>query len=143
MTLFTWIAEFYPEPADVPTNDADRCRHSIRKWEGARKENLKRHGMVHRIGYAKLFSDELFSDGPSFWFGPDTCALCLVHMEEEDCNKSCPLLRAGFVPCGTSPWLDESVTIGSDPYEIWCDTGDPEPMIAALKKALEMVEGRG
>lgn len=39
MSLETWKEEFYPIPADeVPESQA--LAHSLRKWEGLRKENL-------------------------------------------------------------------------------------------------------
>ena len=42
MSIESWKAEFYPTPADEASKD-QAIAHSLRKWEGLRKENLDRH----------------------------------------------------------------------------------------------------
>lgn len=131
MSIESWKAEFYPIPAeDCPKEQA--ITHSLRKWEGLRKDALGRHA----IG----LTDSGFligGDRTIFLVNASSCALC-EHFyneanEDEPC-ANCPLAiaRGGFAcdcekPCEhNSPWAAWQ-------YNKW---HDPEPMIAALKAAL-------
>jgi hypothetical protein len=131
--LDSWKAEFYPvEAKDCPKEKA--ISHSLVKWRGLRPEALKRHNLKTE----RYFGVPCLVDGPAFFFvNADTCALCVSYYDEEEedgaaCEK-CPLaLARDGVPC-TSTADNEDVS----PYGAW-DDNDPEPMIAALEKALAM-----
>lgn len=129
MTEASWMAEFYPIPADDrglrigPVSAV--VRHSLQKWLGARPENLKRHGL----------------EKPPVRFDAVTCALCVrfiapdATLQTRNC-ENCPLYRVrGEVSC-----VDRRVDEDCDPLLLFEDYGDPEPMILWLERALEMVE---
>ncbi len=111
MSLETWKEEFYPIPADeVPESQA--LTHSLRKWEGLRKENLEKHGVGATGGYV----DEMSIDS-------STCALCHHHIDSVRC-ATCPLVK---------------LTMGGNcdsEYVWWNHAGDPEPMIELIKNAI-------
>lgn len=46
MSLQSWQDEFYPVEADQPQTQLDAARHSLQKWQGVMKKNLKRHGLT-------------------------------------------------------------------------------------------------
>lgn len=111
MSLETWKAEFYPIPADgVPEGEA--LAHSLKKWEGLRKENLKKHGLRTRFGRLG-----------NIHIDASTCALChhYLHTAAGTCI-ACPLSTVYAVNC------DEQ-------YMAWGHSRDPEPMIALIKYA--------
>lgn len=119
MSLETWKAEFYPvEAISVPEDQA--VEHSLQKWYGLRKENLKRHGVRHTgVNITDDAGKQLAINGHS-------CALCRHHPE---CT-GCPLVRVHGVPC------DEDGDMPLSPYVRFIDAGDPEPMIEILELAL-------
>lgn len=49
MSLITWKAKFYPEPANARMSKRDALLHSLRKWEGLTKENLKKHDAEFQV----------------------------------------------------------------------------------------------
>lgn len=109
MSLDTWKAEFYPVPADsVP--ESDTLSHSLRKWEGLRKENLEKHGLQADVG--------------GFHIDSSTCALCQHYLKSGWCYP-CPISTMG----GYSVNCD-------DEYRIWVFEKDPEPMITRIKNAI-------
>ena len=114
MSLETWKEEFYPVPADeVPESQA--LTHSLRKWEGLRKENLEKHGVkrrLHKVG--------------EFHVDSTTCALCHHHAGSFWCY-TCPI--AGTDEAGNSVNCDHE-------YIKWVGGGDPEPMIELIKNAI-------
>ena len=47
MSLKTWKKEFYPKEAiDAIKTELMATKHSLRKWRGLTKANLKKHGLV-------------------------------------------------------------------------------------------------
>lgn len=125
MSVETWKGEFYPTPADSPELDTDEKRilHSLKKFEGTRPEALRKHGVgLRRNGW--IMGD--IGDPMVFRFDGISCALCIQHLKQ-DCS-GCPLEKQGDM-CDS----EEEV----DPFSIFFDTGDPEPMIGALNKSLE------
>lgn len=122
MTIETWKDEFYPIAASVPslTNDVARLEHSIKKWEGLRPKNVAKHDLI-------ISGDSLFCKTYGYYqyfdINADTCALCVAHR----CCTGCPLFKTLGKQCdkGTAA-----------PYAIFIETGDPEPMIKALKETL-------
>jgi hypothetical protein len=114
MSLETWKAEFYPIEADKATNtDLEATLHSLKKWEGLRKDNLDKHNLV-KIN--EFISNESIIDekGNTLKITSSSCSLCKKY--DNDCNE-CPLYR-----CGTAT------------YGYWLITSDPEPMIKSLEE---------
>jgi hypothetical protein len=131
MSLKTWKKEFYPIPASNSTKTGS-IAHSLQKWIGLLKKNLKKHEVyVDRIGYLIDSNDE--SD-----FLPIDCASCSLcwHYYAKDSSiclcYGCPLYIAlGNKKCD----LEENA-----PYTIWELTDDARPMINALRRALKQQE---
>jgi len=126
MSMKTWRDKYYPvEAFKVPK--ADAVEHSYRKWLGARPKNLKQHGL-YRDG------DRVLEIGgkSEFCFNIFTCSLCYHYMDATavEC-VTCPLTIVLGYPC------DEYI---NSPFLKWSLTGDPEPMIKALRKAKTMKE---
>lgn len=115
MSLKTWKEEFYPIPSDE-VSESQALAHSLRKWEGLRKENLEKHGVGSSAsGVMEFFIDFLPIDS-------STCALCHYHVDSVRC-VTCPLVK---------------LTRGGNcdsAYVLWSHAGDPEPMIELIKLA--------
>ncbi len=135
MSFESWCKEFYPVDADkVPEGNA--LKHSLRKWEGLLPKNLKRHGLrldrsgsrVRLLSFAGTVREFLIIDSSS-------CALCVHFWPDDPCSSDfcarCPLSKIPNAVCQTvgSPWI------------IFVDTGEPLPMIRALRGAIEMEAG--
>ena len=120
MSLETWKAEFYPVPASkCPKKDA--LRRSLQKWLGLRKTSLKRHGIEQEVA--------CLTDGECALLMSDTtCPLCRWH---RDCS-GCPLLLVRGVCC----FEDDDDSLGG-PWNYWRATGDPNPMIHLIRKAIK------
>jgi hypothetical protein len=115
MSIETWMEEFYPVDAG---ETQDPIRHSLQKWRGLRPDRLREHGLVHERGTGVLYS----GDKQVFFVYSETCALCRKHMYCEDC----PLFKVLGGACDNGDY---------SPYMVFKSTGDPEPMIKALKEA--------
>lgn len=133
MSLESWKAEFYPIRAEnVPKEDA--LEHSIRKWEGLRKENLEKHGLYKDC--TAIYEESSFR---SWYISSDSCALCHQYLNpngpftsERDKCKECPLFKTnGNCRCDRSKTQSESL------FSSFTIHDNPEPMIEALKKARE------
>lgn len=75
MSNETWIAEYYPVPADeCPKEHA--AQHSLHKWRGLTQEALAEHGVIRYGDVAVIYIDS------------STCALC----EHYACH-SCPIVK--------------------------------------------------
>lgn len=128
MSLETWKAQYYPvDAADVPP--AEAVAHSLRKWEGLRKENLNKHQCFINgdLGVIDLDTEEVLH------IDTGSCALC-AHYEYPRRCPNCPLFNVlGGVRCDGA----------NQPYQwfsavmIRRNTPDPEPMISALKLAAD------
>lgn len=123
MSAETWIKEYMPEPADSPEAQAKPVSHCLRKWRGATKERLEKHGL--RIMPSN---------------GANNCALCVRHgfkpfpsFAHSDCSK-CELAQTLGYPCDNGN--DDGGNENQGPYCIFHDTGDPSAMIEALEKTL-------
>ena len=141
MSLKTWKKEFYPKAASrVAKKEA--TAHSLRKWQGLTKTNLKKHELKIADNYVvpiiALYPEDrnFYYDG--FFVNEQTCALCKKFLDEEADNHACskcPLYKAlGNISCAS--WDDETKKDG--PYEIWLQKSNPIPMINALKKTLAL-----
>lgn len=139
MSLQTWKAKFYPTKPTKKMTKREAIEHSIRKWEGIRKSNLKKHGLEQEIF-------EIVEREGSYRFSIDveSCALCkkyyssayeivddvVVYDFERKCSE-CPLRQVLGHPCDFSSDAE---------YGTWMWTGNPVPMIKALKQALKQVK---
>jgi len=124
MSLKTWKQEFYRVSAQSTAHQSwKRClRHSILKWTGLLKTNLKRHGLtVEGIKIKDSSENALEIDSAS-------CSLCLKARQESIfmCTV-CPLAEYLGGRCDA---------VDTSPYSIWEDTGDARPMLATLKRTL-------
>ena len=120
MSFETWKAEFYPVDASYVAEEKS-IQHSLTKWIGLRPENLKRHGL--RVQGSNLYEDNIYV----FTVDGNTCALCHVYLgrNEDDMCAKCPLYQL----------LGESCDGGINrPFDIFCSSDNPEPMIDALGK---------
>lgn len=110
MSIETWKQEFYPVPASEATSDVHTALdHSIRKWTGLLKKNLKKHGLT--ASWPRIWEGR-----KSFPITTDTCALC--HLYHDACDL-CPL-------GGCGPF---------SAFCIWAEIGDARPMLTKLKQA--------
>ncbi len=124
MSLDSWKKIYYPTPADSAEAQAAPAAHSLRKWEGLRLVVLNEHGL------AKVNSR--IEDADAFFVDGDSCALCMAHYTETP---------SGGFSCGKCPikiHLGHSCDRGLKPYTKWTIENDPEPMIAALRAAVEI-----
>lgn len=123
MSAESWIAEFYPKPANK-TAEGEAVQHSLQKWVGLRTESLYKHG---------LKEPPIFIDGSS-------CALCHHYLDDDadfsdESNsrikptcQTCPLAQSMGRAC------DQEVEEASaSPWSKWIDDINPEPMIKALE----------
>jgi len=83
MSLETWKKEFLGSLKHVKKMSwIVAFKHSIRKWSGLTKKNLRKHSLT-QAGHM-LFDN----DGSVFYVSSSTCALCI-----KSCNSCyiCPL----------------------------------------------------
>lgn len=134
MSIQSWKEEFYPVPSRAAAADglASALAHGIKKWEGARFENLARHGLRKCIREYNHDDHAIKDDtGATFHFDAATCALCRLFFIPLEAHHTqcagCPLNQKteAFKYCFSS----------GQGYDTWLRTGDPEPMIAELKEA--------
>lgn len=130
MSLGSWKAEFYPLDAKA-CERKDALAHSLRKWEGLSRKNLKKHGVVRTW----MVDQRLVVCGDSGELLPidsSSCALCQHFIVKESSCKGCPVYEAGH-GCET---FSSHV-----PWQWWDDTGDPWPMIRLLRKLVKLESG--
>ena len=118
MSEQSWRNEFYPVPAgQCPKEDA--LAHSVLKWRGLLKRNLKKH--LLRL--------------PPISVSAGSCALCQHWYGEGECEG-----------CSLAEYLERSCYRNTDcasPYTAYMTNGDPQPMISALRatqNALQQAE---
>lgn len=129
MSSKSWLSEFYPVEADdgsLKTN-LQRVQHSLQKWRGLRKEELKRHN-IKVVDDCRLYTKR--TDNFVLQVNADSCALCMKYGDAWYCS-GCPLtrVRAGS-PCDKGRLSEDQA-----PWRAWTYDQNPEPMIAALEKA--------
>jgi len=124
VSLASWKKEFYPKRADR-TSRAEAASHSLRKWEGALPQNLKRHGVRFEC------ADLLGQRGGYFPFNDSTCALCVHCYREEEAGADYSKLCRG---CPLFEYLGKRCDAHKQPYRIAQDDSDPMPMIKALRR---------
>lgn len=131
MSLKSWKKEFYP--TKPPTSSwLKATEHSLRKWEGATKSNLKKHDLFwNGDGVQEKNDTEFDFYSPSFQFDDYTCALCqradklIEKIQDRNRCEVCPLVAVqGGVDC----------TDMDSPFDAFYNTGNPTRMIAALRR---------
>lgn len=132
MSLATWKKEFYPKSANSRMSKRDAILHSIRKWEGLRKENLRKHGLKFEI-VSKSIVDK---NGSEMEIDVSSCALCVKYYYSNknlDRCVECPLQKTLGRPCDQD---DASV------YNRFLRSvrRTPEPMIKALNLTLKNLD---
>lgn len=146
MGIEAWRKMFYPEPAmDAVDTEEQALRHCIRKWEGAKPDNLAMTGLkTARWGLYKVETPlpvrsellEILPIHEEFYYGISTCALCMRHdMRCVGCQR-CSLLAYHLAQTGLHPCTNGEP---GSPYNIFGLTGNPEPMITALRETLDYV----
>lgn len=97
MSLESWKAEFYPvEAKDATGSDAEALEHSIVKWTGLLKKNLKKHDGKKAEGFLKRVS---FDGIPAFVVDGSSCALCAKHFAAKAGCRECPIFMATGADC--------------------------------------------
>jgi len=133
MSIESWKQEYYTDPS-LCTNDRERAEHTKLKYIGARKENLKRHGLVKK--YAGLYLKDHKLHG--FSFSGSTCSFCQTYANKSGCN-SCPLYKE-------DQWCEINAD-GEDRHELVAYDhfmkGDPEPMITLMDTILSKCDEDG
>lgn len=128
MSFATWKKEFYPRDADEPMKVKTAIKHSIKKWEGLSKANLKKHGL-------EMTERSIYEQG--IWcmtIDSTTCALCHLFVEKDGHCHNCPLYKSlGQHQC------DGYTDKGTGPYNAILNS-NPRPMQKALKKTLKQYE---
>jgi hypothetical protein len=127
MSIRSWKKEFAPGSIKEISKRTGYAilQWCLHKWIGLRKENLQKHNL-RKDGFFLCGKTETYSVNAT------TCPLCLLSMRH-DC-ENCPIYEArGDVSCDdTRDYEDYS------PFVCWVDTGDPEPMIDAIRDAMDM-----
>ena len=136
MSLATWKREFYTPMSKV--NKRDAAAASLRKWEGLRPGNLKRHA----VEWLDTYLRDRVSPEDILDINDTSCALCWYFLgpvgEPFPCG-ACPLsIVRGGVACDL-----EMINEGIAPYHYGSECQDPRPMIRWLKKAVAYQERQG
>jgi len=122
--LKEWEKKFYPIEANK-TKKKDAVNHSLTKWLGARINNLEKYDMCLE-GFGEIEDTE----GNKFYFNGNTCALCYHYRPASGYCEKCPLYKIRKMECFNFNSCEEN-----SPYNEFCDSCNPEPMITLLRKA--------
>ena len=139
MSMKTWREEFYPVPAGTARRRSWRwaAKHSLRKWEGLREENLRKHD----VRYSPEDNAVVDADGARLKLDDKTCALCRKVQEAEEADLSvngcgiCPLALVGY-NCNSCESAYHAAR-DSDPAERSRGLRD---LIKGLNKAVQFTE---
>ncbi len=125
MSLATWKKEFYPVPADK-VNKNKAVDHSLRKWKGLTRTNLRKHGVKQNTEDGR----SIFAKDGVFGITTESCALCKHYFESDGKCPKCPLsIVRGGISCDAASLRGINT---SDPYGKF-RKGNPQPMISWLK----------
>ena len=134
MSLQTWMDEFYPTPAQKFPTELEAVEHSLRKWKGLTRENLEKHGVIHRGWNIRDDNDtRLLIDST-------TCALCQRHTKDEEdfanCDK-CILKKVNVSEFDGQHYGCDPAMPGHDYsiFYVFIVRSNPQPMIELLEKA--------
>lgn len=123
MSLQSWIEEFYPIPAKEVSKE-NALEHSIKKWEGLRKENLEKHDLMQED--RSILDQESYE---ALRIDGNSCALCVHYAARTSCI-GCPLYHIR-----QDTKCDKSNKDVSAVYFDFTEDENPEPMIEELKQA--------
>lgn len=128
--MHSWLEEFYPIPADElkTASDTECLKHSILKWNGLLKKNLKKHKVTF---FDKCVFDD---DSPILRIDGDSCALCQNNNYKSSCT-TCPLYTLLGHAC--------DIPGEKEPFSLYLEATTfkhPIKMIHALKKCLKREE---
>jgi hypothetical protein len=130
MSLKTWKAEFYKTPANR-VSKKNALQHSLTKWTGLLKNNLKKHGVfIDFWGVVDKTNNNEF-----LGIDVSTCALCYHYQEINVDGNSCllcPLYGIHEASCDANQSRNEA-----SPYLVFCKTKNPKPMIALIQAAIK------
>lgn len=131
MSLASWMAEFYPIPADkVPIEQA--VSHSLQKWIGLRQANLENHDCkINRNNSVCEVGTEYDRHSEVLEIQGSSCSLCHHHRIRLSC-KTCPL----YQHLGGRQCDNEQLNGTSSAFDSWQYDTNPEPMIKALEGTL-------
>jgi hypothetical protein len=135
MSIKTWREEFYPIEAIQCTTD-NALNHSLQKWIGLTKKNLKKHGC--RI-YNNVVRDDSGDEELYVEIDSESCALCVNHYDTFKRCSCCPLAIArrdginkefDYVACDSYRKVEET-----SPWRSFSRDGSPKKMIYWLRRA--------
>lgn len=89
MSVDSWKKEFYKKPANK-TKKSEAAEHSLAKWRGFKKKNLRKHN-VEMDARAAIIRDD-YTDFAAT--SADSCALCHHYFDasaEANTCRDCPL----------------------------------------------------
>lgn len=130
MSLKSWKDEYYPVPA---SEAEDPLEHSILKWTGLLKKNIKKHELTQSRNGGCLYEDitELYEKYSNcFNIDASTCALCVRYLPDD--LHSCP-------KCPLNKYLGGRCDMDG-PYIDFIYRHDARPMLRALKATKKMLE---
>jgi len=119
MSAQTWMEEFVPDVA-FP-DDLMALKYALKKYVGARRENLEKHQVKH------LYCEILYQGFSFYQYDAGTCYFC--HQYRSSPCISCPLYKV----------YDHSCDGPDSPYGKFIK-GDPEPMINLISMAISKLE---
>lgn len=133
MSIQTWKDEFYPvDQSEIGRSSKDAIDHSLLKWNGLTRDNLKKHNVrLLRPMMILTDSDANLVDVKSpevFRVDQSTCVLCRIN-EHHCCT--CPL----YIAIGHQVCTLDQDTRNRGPYQLFRDIGDATRMIKALEEA--------
>lgn len=144
MSLATWKEEFYPVPADEAKGDAlAAVDHSLKKWEGLRPDNLKKHqcraaGTAISDGAVETVTEE----DEYMALDCTSCALCKYNdAHGGNYCDNCPITMATGQPCDDG-YGDREDEDGLAPWDEWTSNTNPEAMIAVLETTRKWLLGQ-
>lgn len=129
MSLATWKKKFYATPASSVRGRVNCVKHSLRKWRGLRKSNLRAHDILQ--DYKNIYGIA----GECLTIDEVSCALCQQYVDDSALAQRC-------IRCPLSKTLDDRRCDWKEdsPYGKWLETGDALPMIRALERTLKRLE---
>lgn len=138
MSIATWKKEFCPIPAKETKHLTvlEALDHSIQKWVGFSRRNLKKHGLEVAIGSYGRVAD--IKTGALHTVARcDQCALCVKFCrgkEDELCTQ-CPVyITRGGKSCDHEPALDLR-RIAESPWGAFVEGADPSKMLRIMRRA--------
>lgn len=123
-----WLKKFYPVPVKDVAQDVsvvEMVEHAIRKWEGLFPSILRRYKLGRIRSGIRFVGNGL--NLTLLRVDSDSCLLCrhFLKVRRNSPCTLCPLWNhLGGFACDSG---------FSSPYGMWVRTGNPRPMLKALK----------